>query len=99
MEYTGAVRGRYLKAYRDGRDDRVGIGDYFRFYNTERPHQALDYPTPAEVFASIPVEATHGSMVEALTLDTLRTAEPNLNIASILSNEPEGQSSTGFARG
>ena len=31
----------YLKAYQDGREARVGIGNYFRFYNTERPHQAL----------------------------------------------------------
>ena len=75
----------YLKAYEDGRDARVGIGDYFRFYNTERPHQALGYLTPAEVFTSIPVEATRGGMVESLTPDTLRTAEPNLNMASILS--------------
>jgi putative transposase len=37
----------YLKAYQDGRDARMGIGDYFRFYNTERPHQALGYRTPA----------------------------------------------------
>jgi len=75
----------YLKAYQNGRDARVGIGDYFRFYNTERPHQALGYLTPAEVFTSIPVEATRGGMVESLTPDTLRTAEPNLNMASILS--------------
>jgi putative transposase len=76
----------YLKAYQNGRDARVGIGDYFRFYNSERPHQALGYRTPAEVFTSVPVEATHGSMVESLIPDTMRTAEPNLNIASILSN-------------
>jgi len=75
----------YLKAYQDGRDARVGIGDYFRFYNAERPHQALGYLTPAEVFTSSPVEVTHRGMVESLTLDTLRTAGPNLNIASILS--------------
>ncbi len=75
----------YLKAYQDGRDARVGIGNYFRFYNAERPHQALGYLTPAEVFTPIPVEATHGSMIESLTLDTLRTAGPNLNIAPILS--------------
>ena len=76
----------YLKAYQDGRDARAGIGNYFRFYNTERPHQALGYRTPAEVFNSIPVEATHGDVVESLTQDTLRTAVPNLNIAPILSN-------------
>ena len=75
----------YLKAYQDGRDARIGIGDYFRFYNTERPHQSLGYRTPAEVFNSIPVEATHGGMVESLTADPLRIAGPNLNIAPILS--------------
>jgi len=75
----------YLKAYQDGRDARAGIGDYFRFYNAERPHQALGYMTPAEVFASIPVEATPGGMVESLTPDTLRTAGPTLNVAPILS--------------
>jgi putative transposase len=26
-----------------------GLSRYFRFYNTERPHQSLDYQTPAEV--------------------------------------------------
>ena len=83
----------YLKAYRDGRDARIGLGNYFRFYNTERPHQALGYRTPAEVFIpsvaegfnSIPVEATNGGMVESLTSDPLRIAEPTLNIAPILS--------------
>jgi len=75
----------YLKAYQDGRDARAGIGNYFRFYNAERPHQALGYMTPAEVFASIPVVATPGGMVESLTPDTLRTAGPTLNVAPILS--------------
>ena len=27
----------YLKAYQGGTDARVGLGNYFRFYNTERP--------------------------------------------------------------
>ncbi len=75
----------YLKAYQDGKDARVGIGDYFCFYNTERPHQALGYRTPAEVFISSPVEAIHGVMVESLTPDHLRIAGPNLNIVPILS--------------
>jgi len=75
----------YLKAYQNGRDARVGISDYFRFYNTERPHQALGYRTPAEVFTSIPVEAANGGMIESLILDTHRTTGPDLNIASILS--------------
>ena len=32
--------------------------EHFRFYNTERPHQALDYLTLAEVFTSTLIEAT-----------------------------------------
>jgi putative transposase len=75
----------YLKAYQDGRDARISLGNYFRFYNTERPHQALGYRTPAEVFNSIPVEATNGGMVESLTSDPLRIAGHTLNIAPILS--------------
>jgi len=75
----------YLKAYQDGREARIGLGNYFRFYNTERPHQALGYRTPAEVFSSIPVEATSIGMVKSLTSDPLRIAGPDLNIAPILS--------------
>ena len=75
----------YLKAYQDGREARIGLGNYFRFYNTERPHQALGYRTPAEVFTSTPVEATSTGMVESLTPDPLRIAVPTLNTALILS--------------
>ncbi len=75
----------YLKAYQDGREARIGLGNYFRFYNTERPHQALGYRTPAEVYSAIQVEATSRSMVESLTPDPSRIAGSALNIAPILS--------------
>jgi len=75
----------YLKAYQDGRDARISLGNYFRFYNTERPHQTLGYRIPAEVFISIPVEATSAGMVESPTPDPLRIAGPDLNTALILS--------------
>ena len=39
----------YLKAYEDGWETQKGLGQYFAFYNTCRPHQALDYQTPEEV--------------------------------------------------
>lgn len=39
----------YLKDYLDGEEAFAGIRAYFRFYNRERPHQALDYRTPHEV--------------------------------------------------
>lgn len=39
----------YLKDYADVDDARRNLAAYLAFYNTERPHQALDYRTPAEV--------------------------------------------------
>jgi len=75
----------YLKAYQDGRDARIGLGNYFRFYNAERLHQALGYLTPAEVFTPITVESAYGGMVESLIPSTWGTAGPTLNVAPILS--------------
>lgn len=40
----------YLHDYRSPKQARTGLTDYFDFYNHRRPHQALDYCTPAEVF-------------------------------------------------
>ena len=40
----------YLRAYSNGLEAKAGLDDYFRFYNTQRPHRALGYRTPAEVF-------------------------------------------------
>jgi putative transposase len=42
----------YLKAYTTIREARSGIGNWFDFYNSERPHQALKYRTPNEIFAA-----------------------------------------------
>jgi putative transposase len=59
----------YLKAYQDGRAARIGIGDYFRFYNTQRPHQALGYRTPAEVYENS-MESDSEAMIESGEPDT-----------------------------
>lgn len=40
----------YLKDYADGREARLGLENYFGFYNTERPHQGLNYVTPASMY-------------------------------------------------
>lgn len=40
----------YLKSYQDIADARNNIADYFRFYNERRPHQSLNYQTPAEAY-------------------------------------------------
>ena len=45
----------YLKAYANGLEAHRGLREYFRFYNERRPHQALGYRTPAEVFYGQPV--------------------------------------------
>ncbi len=75
----------YLKAYKDGRDARIGLGNYFSFYNNERFHQTHSYRTPVEVYNSIQVEANNRGMVKFLTPDPLTISESTLNTASILS--------------
>lgn len=40
----------YIKGYEAVPALRAGLGDYFPFYNFQRPHQSLDYKTPAEVY-------------------------------------------------
>ena len=39
----------YLKDYASIPELSTGLADYFWFYNHDRPHQSLDYRTPAEV--------------------------------------------------
>ena len=39
----------YPNEYLSPREARIGINDYFKFYNNARPHQSLDYHTPQEV--------------------------------------------------
>jgi putative transposase len=40
----------YPNDYASPRDARAGLTRYLAFYNHERPHQALNYQTPAEVY-------------------------------------------------
>ena len=40
----------YLQDYGTLGDAQRGLRRYFQFYNEERPHQSLDYRTPARVF-------------------------------------------------
>ncbi len=40
----------YLHAYADVAEAKRGIGDYLDFFNDERPHQALGYCTPSEIY-------------------------------------------------
>lgn len=40
----------YLHDYATPREARQGLVRYFGFYNHDRPHQALDYRTPAQLY-------------------------------------------------
>ena len=40
----------YLNEYAIPRQARQGLSHYFQFYNYERPHQALGYLTPAQLY-------------------------------------------------
>jgi putative transposase len=40
----------YLKRYETVRELKAGLNQYFHHYNQNRPHQALDYLTPAQVY-------------------------------------------------
>jgi len=81
----------YLKAYSNGREAKVGLDAYFRFYNAQRPHQALGYRTPAEVFScssdTSPEQQTERGWSPGRALVHYSgAAGPSLNIAPILSN-------------
>lgn len=48
----------YLHDYQTPKQARTGLTTYFDFYNWRRPHQALNYLTPAEVFLTNSAAAT-----------------------------------------
>ncbi len=81
----------YLKAYSGGREAKAGIDAYFLFYNTQRPHQALGYKTPAEVFNGDLEESTQQAKERRWLSDRELESYPgamelSLNFASTLSN-------------
>lgn len=40
----------YLKSYHDIEEARIGLSNYFPFYNKKRRHQSLGYRTPEELY-------------------------------------------------
>jgi putative transposase len=80
-----------LKAYTDGGQAKAGLDAYFRFYNTQRPHQALEYRTPAEVYSGDAAESTEPPterrwLPNGALADPGKAAGLSLNIAPTLSN-------------
>ena len=43
----------YIKDYTDVPQTRLGLSQYLHFYNTQRPHQSLEYRTPQSVYWEI----------------------------------------------
>lgn len=53
----------YLNEYTSPREARHRLKQYFNYYNNERPHQSLNYQTPAEVyFPSLSTEERTGKV-------------------------------------
>lgn len=40
----------YLKEYQTPKEARIGITEYIRHYNNERPHQSINYRIPAQLY-------------------------------------------------
>jgi len=76
----------YLKGYVDGREARAGIAAWIAFYNTRRPHQALDNRPPMAVWRA-GVTGALGDTAVDMTL-VLRTSLDN---ASALPTCPQPQ--------
>jgi len=53
----------YLNDYANPRQARQGLTNYFQLYNYERPHQALDYLTPADLYLTRMNVLTNGTNV------------------------------------
>src|SRR5262249_7921279 len=47
---SGKQENIYLRGYEWVPQLQVGLKDYFAFYNERRPHQSLEYQTPAVVY-------------------------------------------------
>jgi putative transposase len=71
----------YLKDYEAVDEARQGLAEYFRFYNTDRPHQALGYHTPAEVHFGV-----EGSECNNVTGVNKKEKEPKRKKTLLLQN-------------
>ncbi len=59
----------YLYDYGSPRKAQQNLGCYLNFFNFDRPHQTLDYQTPADLYyQDIPVQPTFISTQEESTL-------------------------------
>ena len=81
----------YLKAYVGAAEPRKELEAYFHFYNNQRPHQALGYRTPAQVFHETKNATGDSSKVtedppERVLISSAEAAGLSLNSTPVLSN-------------
>jgi len=69
----------FIKAYGSVPEARLGIGGWLGFYNDERPHQALEYRTPREVYEA------------SVTCGYVDNAAATLRFAAALPTYPQAQ--------
>jgi putative transposase len=77
----------YLKGYADGRAAHAGIGAWFTFYNTIRPHQTLGHRTPMAVWC----EGVPGTLGGTAVDMTPRVIARGLDNAGALPTCPQPQ--------
>ena len=69
----------YMKEYVTIDDAKAALTQYFRLYNDERPHQALDYQTPAQVHFALapkpPVDMMDNTSLSGFVLPTYPQAQ------------------------
>lgn len=75
----------FLSDYADPVEARYGLKAYFRFYNEQRPHQALDYRTPAEVYFAGQSAGPREESAAARTVDGTPVA---LRAPSVIQKDP-----------
>ena len=58
----------YLNEYRSPREVRLGLNRYFNFYNDVRPHQALDYLPPGQIYYGSSAQMLYSNQRKETTL-------------------------------
>ena len=89
--HTAKYEEVYLKAYANAGEARRELEAYLRFYNDQRPHQALGYRTLGEVFSEAMALREEESkkrrcLPEPVLVLLAEVAGLSLNSAPILSN-------------
>ena len=77
----------YLKGYGSMGELTLGLTEYFAFYNSERPHQALEYETPDVVYRTA---AGGGAMIVDASAATDTDSEAKPGQRRTAANETDG---------